>query len=278
MKKMAFLVLVFAVLIGCGNNVEKGSLSETERELYSVLPESYAAVGTAHNELLADFYFGEENRAARNAGVHYKDLSVEAYFGDFAERYEFSAFSVQTARNAVEEDCSMAHEMMEKELISEESVKYIEQVEAILDNLPDSLEETKDAISTVELNSLAVSGGEVLPEFISYAETAKASLEFWSENIELLEETENTEARWILKRLWNKYKHKLKMMAASDAAGAAAGAAVGAAIGAPIAGVGAGYGAAVGAAIAGAASSAEGFKKDCVCIIIPLSKIQKKVN
>ena len=272
MKKMVFLVFVSALLVGCGNNIKKDSLNETERELYSILPEEYAKIGTEHNELLADFYFGKENRADGNTSTNYKDLSVEAYFGEFSERYEFNAFSAQSLkRNAVDTDCSMAQEMMEKDLISKESVEYIEQVEAVLDNLPDSLEETIEAISTVELNSLSDLDEEVLLEFISYAETAKSSLEFWSENIELLEGTENMEARGLLKNLWNKYKHKLKMMVASDAAGAAAGAVVGY-------GIGGSTGAAIGATIVGAASSEEGFKKDCVCIVIPLTKVQKNIN
>ncbi|MCM1322064.1 MAG: hypothetical protein NC041_07935 [Bacteroides sp.] len=245
------------------------------------MPKSYAKIGAEHNEILSDFYFGETKtkRTAFDSGINYKELSVEDYFGEISESYYFKSFLTGSARSISESDCFITQQMLEEGLVSEEAGKYISQVEKLLDNMPDSLEETKEAISSIELNSLEESSETILPEFISYAETAKSSLEFWSENIELLEGNyqNNSEARWILKKLWNKYKHKLKMMAASDAAGAAAGAALGAAIGAPIAGVGAGYGAAVGAALAGAASSAEGFKKDTICIIIPLERIKEKL-
>ena len=62
------------------------------------------------------------------------------------------------------------------------------------------------------------------------------------------------------------------MMAASDAAGAAAGAAIG------FAATKSSYVAAVCAVVAGAVSSEEGFRQDCVCIIIPLEKIQAEIN
>ncbi len=62
------------------------------------------------------------------------------------------------------------------------------------------------------------------------------------------------------------------MMAASDAAGAAAGAAIG------FAATKSSYVAAGCAVVAGAVSSEEGFRQDCVCIIIPLEKIQAEIN
>ena len=113
--------------------------------------------------------------------------------------------------------------------------------------------------------------GSELCEFISYAETAKASLAFWSENIEMLEagvDKNSKKGRWIFRRLWNKYKHKIAMMAASDAAGSAAGAGAGYAIGGP-------HGAAIGAAVAGAVSSLQGFRNDSVCVAVPIDKIKK---
>lgn len=145
--------------------------------------------------------------------------------------------------------------------------------ENILHDLPDTIEETRDVISSIELDCISTSNESVLPEFISYAETAKSSLEFWAENIELLEGTANDNTgRWIFKDLWNKYKHRLGMMAASDAAGAAAGAAIG------FAATKSSYVAAGCAVVAGAVSSEEGFRQDCVCIIIPLEKIQAEIN
>lgn len=279
MRKTILLTLVSVMMFSCANDVKENNFSETERKLYSILPDSYAEIGNKHNEMLSDFYFGEENRLARSSGTDYKNLSIEAYFGDVSVSYNFKPFSVLKTRNAVEEGNSVAREMVDLDLISEEAGEYIAHVEAVLDNLPDSLEEAKDAISVIELDYLDSSDGNIMPEFISYAETAKASLEFWSENLELLEgASDDVIGRWSLKSLWNKYKHKLKMMAASDAAGAAAGAAFGAALGASVAGIGAAYGAAIGASIAGTVSSAQGFQSDCVCVVIPVTKIQQKMQ
>lgn len=161
--------------------------------------------------------------------------------------------------------------MEDKKLISAESSKYIALTESIIEKPSNSLEETQAAISKIELNALNEKSGSELCEFISYAETAKASLAFWSENIEMLEtgaDKNSKKGRWIFRRLCNKYKHKIAMMAASDAAGSAAGAAAGYAIGGP-------HGAAIGAAVAGAVSSLQGFRNDSVCVVVPIDKIKK---
>lgn len=128
----------------------------------------------------SDFYFGNTNRAAREAGVDYKNLSAEDYFGKISERYEFMTFSSMSARNAENSKAnnSVTQMMLEKDLISNEAGKYIEQVENILHDLPDTIEETRDVISSIELDCISTSNESVLPEFISYAETAKSSLEF----------------------------------------------------------------------------------------------------
>lgn len=42
----------------------------------------------------------------------------------------------------------------EKDLISNEAGKYIEQVENILHDLPDTIEETRDVISSIELDCI----------------------------------------------------------------------------------------------------------------------------
>lgn len=278
MKKMLFLILVSTVLFGCSSNVENNNCNRsenTEQKLNSVLPDYYTKIGSEHNEILSDFYFGDISRNAYDTGINYKNLPTENYFGKNLERYEFITFSELSSRSITNtnSDNTVTQMMLKEDLISKEAGEYIEQVENILFNLPNSIEETKEVISTIEIDCLSTSNENILPEFISYAETAKSSLEFWTENIELLEGIEdNTSTRWIFKDLWNKYKHKLGMMAASDAAGAAAGAAIGfVATQSP-------YVAAACAVVAGAVSSEEGFRQDCVCVIIPLEKIQKEID
>lgn len=68
------------------------------------------------------------------------------------------------------------------------------------------------------------------------------------------------------------YGSKLSISEIRSTAGAAAGAAIG------FAATKSSYVAAGCAVVAGAVSSEEGFRQDCVCIIIPLEKIQAEIN
>ena len=58
---------------------------------------------------------------------------------------------------------SVTQMMLEKDLISNEAGKYIEQVENILHDLPDTIEETRDVISSIELDCISTSNESVLP-------------------------------------------------------------------------------------------------------------------
>lgn len=275
MKKIKFLFFLPAVLclFSCSNNAKEvsGENDILESKLYSIIPEEYCNIGKSHNKILNDFYFGNTQRSASSTEINYKDLSVEDYCGKIDTVYYIRSIPQEIARSAASTDISAAQFMEDKKLISAESSKYIALTESIIEKPSNSLEETQAAISKIELNALNEKSGSELCEFISYAETAKASLAFWSENIEMLEagvDKNSKKGRWIFRRLWNKYKHKIAMMAASDAAGSAAGAGAGYAIGGP-------HGAAIGAAVAGAVSSLQGFRSDSVCVAVPIDKIKK---
>lgn len=276
MKKIKFLFLLPAAvlcLFSCSNNAKdvSGENDILESKLYSIIPEEYCNIGKSHNKILNDFYFGNTQRSASSTEINYKDLSVEDYCGKIDTVYYIRSIPQEIARNAASTDISAAQFMEDKKLISAESSKYIALTESIIEKPSNSLEETQAAISKIELNALNEKSGSELCEFISYAETAKASLAFWSENIEMLEagvDKNSKKGRWIFRRLWNKYKHKIAMMAASDAAGSEAGAGAGYAIGCP-------HGAAIGAAVAGAVSSLQGFRNDSVCVVVPIDKIKK---
>lgn len=268
-----FLIAAALFLFGCNNNVKEISSQNDvlESEISSMIPEEYCNIGKSHNKILNDFYFNNVQRSASSLEIDYKNLSVEDYFGKLDTVYYICGIPQENARNASSTNVSAAEFMENKKLISAESSKYIALTESIIANPLDSPEETQAAISKIELSALNEKTGGELCEFIGYAETAKASLAFWYENIETLEADagkSGKNARWIFRRLWNKYKHKIAMMAASDAAGAAAGAGTGFAIGGA-------HGAAVGAAVAGAVSSAQGFRSDSVCVVVPIDKIKK---
>lgn len=275
MKKIKFLSFLPAVLclFSCNNNTKdvSGENDILESKLYSIIPEEYCSIGKSHNKILNDFYFNNTQRSASSVEINYKDLSVEDYCGKIDTVYYICSIPQEIARNAASTDISAAQFMEDKKLISAESSRYIALAESIIEKPSNSLEDTQAAISKIELNALNEKSGSELCEFISYAETAKVSLAFWSENIEMLEadaDKNSKNSRWIFRRLWNKYKHKIAMMAASDAAGSAAGAGAGYAIGGP-------HGAAIGAALAGAVSSLQGFRNDSVCVVVPIDKIKK---
>lgn len=281
MKKLKFfscLLVASIVFAGCKNEVCKtvSEKSETEKELSEILPEQYSEIGYNHNQILSDFYFGSEGRHA--SSVDYKSLSVEDYFGEFDEKYCFENINFRNARSTVDDNL-VTNSLLENNLITDEGAKYISKIESILSEPLDSLEETQDAISQIEIQALSNDADENLCDFFSYAETAKSSLEFWCENIETLEDSNDSNiARGAIGNWWKKYKHKIGMMAASDAAGAATGAVIGALIGTEILGPdGAAIGAIVGAIVVGAESSAEGFKKDAVCVVISLTDLRKKI-
>ena len=275
-KKIFFCLVAATTFLSCKNEVNDPVSKEiefkNEKELSLILPEKYEEIGINHNDMLNDFYFNNANRQILNAKVSYKDFSIEEYFGRIDKKYYFKDMIYDFSRNA-SNDVSVTETLVRNELLTEEGAEYISKIESILDEPLNSLEETKNAISEIEIEVLDNPENESLYDFFSYAETAKSSLEFWAENIELLEGTANDNTgRWIFKDLWNKYKHRLGMMAASDAAGAAAGAAIG------FAATKSSYVTAGCAVVAGAVSSEEGFRQDCVCIIIPLEKIQAEIN
>lgn len=273
MKKASFCIgavaLLVAIAVGC-NNVARGTTGAPvySEEVQSVI-QQYSDIGVEHNKLLSGFYF--DNESLRSVAVpdstHYKSLSVEEYFGKFEKAYYFDSMD-DAARSAV--GTGMTAQMVENELISSGAARYIARIESILNAPPDSLESTQEAITAVEAEGIPQLSGGDLDQFMSYAETAKASLEFWTDNYAVLSGEEDEDSARIIawfRRKWNQYKNKLAMMAASDAAGAAAGAAVGA-----VAAAASGNPAviAVVAAACSAASSAEGFRTGQLCVIVKL--------
>ncbi len=271
MKKVSFCIgavaLLVAIAVGC-NNVARGATgAPVYSEAVQKVIQQYHGIGEEHNKLLSDFYFGNDSLrsvAVPNSG-DYKSLSIEEYFGEIDNVYYFGSMD-SSRRNAVE--TSMTVQMVERDLISSGAAQYIAQIESILNAPLDSLEATQEAITAVEAQAIPQLSGGDLDQFMSYAETAKASLGFWTDNYTILSgENDEESARFFswIRRAWNKHKHKLAMMAASDAAGAAAGAAVGIVIS------GGNTAAALKAAVkSSAASSAAGFRAGKLCVVIRL--------
>jgi hypothetical protein len=128
-----------------------------------------------------------------------------------------------------------------------------------------------------------------LTMFLSYTSTTRASLAYWTSNLDswdkiigdteyvmdkglwssivsFVEDTIDTVSDWITTNY-----EKIYWSAASDAAGAVVGAALGAQMGGE-------EGAVIGAAIVGAASSAEAWSTGEFSIVIPFSKLINAIN
>lgn len=261
MKKLNFTAVIVAGLVAVSMSGCKNQLETTGTTQYSV---ELGEIGTRHNDMLTELYqLNNQNRSA-NCGTTESDMN--AYFGE----YEVLA-TAEFSNNGI------VNQLVEKDSISNVAAEYMTQIEDLLNNPLDTFDEMIDAIVSIENNASQSLTGTDYIEFNSYADTAKASLLFWTENLETIDNMPDSEnARWIIKDFFNKNKHKIGMAAASDAAGAAAGAALGAAIGSSIPGIGTATGAIIVGAASAAASSAMGYKEDKLCVIIALGSLADK--
>ncbi|MBE6349847.1 MAG: hypothetical protein E7062_03730 [Spirochaetaceae bacterium] len=257
MKKSLFVLLALTTLfcISCQNDVEVGNGEQL----------AFSTIGEKHNAILENYY--NLNSTTRNCTYN--------NFNNYFNIDDKSVFIYLDVSRSIENG-SLVSELDSKGYLENSAKNYIYAVEEILNNPNSSLESTQLAIVDIEEKASKELNDSDLIQFYSYSSTAKASLSFWNENIEILSDDSEEITRGIVS-WWNKYKHKIAMSAASDAAGAAAGALVGATLGSSIPGIGSATGAIIGATIAGAASSIEGFKTGKLCIVIPYSKIENEM-
>ena len=263
---VAFGVLVILFVAGCSQDVKFAADSNVSPEVQEAIIH-YSDVGKRHNLELERFYFSQ--MTGRSGAVAYKSLAIEDMYGE-VERIYFGDMIV--GRSA--DGATVVETLAEKQLVSENAVALLARIEKLLRNPLSTRELMNQAIVEVQEVAVATLDGTELDQVMSYAETAKASLEFWTENFGTLT---NENSGWSLQKWWDTNKHKIAMMAVSDAAGAAVGAILGASIGSSVGGVGAGPGAGVGAVICGAASSIQGFKDDKFCVVIPWEQLNAGV-
>lgn len=266
-SSVAFGILAILFVAGCSQDVKFAADSNVSPEVQEAIIH-YSDVGKQHNLELERFYFSQ--MTGRSAGAAaYKSLAIEDMYGEVECIY---LGDMTTGRAA--DGSSVVQTLAEKQLVSENAVALLARIENLLRNPLSTRELMNQAIVEVQEVAVATLEGTELDQVMSYAETAKASLEFWTENFGTLT---NENSGWSLQKWWDTNKHKIAMMAVSDAAGAAVGAILGASIGSSVGGVGAGPGAGVGAVICGAASSIQGFKEDKFCVVIPWEQLNAGV-
>jgi hypothetical protein len=230
--------------------------------------------------LCSDYHtFLSQERADSITPISEDTLFVERFgITDEAQIIHLSQ-NTSTGRS-VNEPETLVETMLEDAMVNVDAAVYMGKIENLLQNPLEDFTEMQNAITNIESQAIEVLDASALTEFIAYTETAKASLFFWAENYESLinsgdlsiADSSASNKRGLfdaIVKAWNKYKHKLAMMAASDAAGAVAGAITGGMIGSAIPGVG---------SAAGAISSEQEFKKDALCIIVDIGAINKEIN
>lgn len=276
------VILVPLFMASCDSPLSRStdaqSGSDVSQQTAAVIAQ-YKQIGDEHNALLKDYHtFLSQERADSINPISEDALFVERFGITDEARIIHLSQSTSTGRS-VNEPETLVETMLEGAMVNVDAAVYMGQIENLLQNPLEDFAEMQNAITNIESQAIEVLDASALTEFMAYAETAKASLFFWAENYESLTNSgdlsgvdssaSNGLFDFIVKA-WNKYKHKLAMMAASDAAGAA--------IGSTIPGVGSATGAIAGAIACGVISSERGFNKDALCIVIDIGAINKEIN
>lgn len=208
--------------------------------------------GSSGRELSREF--GEYS----DFGSSLKDALNSAYSGGAR-----SSVSAETENDAqvytLPENQTGTEFLLEGGYVSPAAADYMQEIEELLDADYDELDELLAEISKVEERALARLSSSDLDSVMYFAESAKASLEFWTEA-----DCNNAGARGF--RSWLKKKaNRIKKAAIS----AGIGAVVGGAIGFVTGGV---PGAVAGAIAVGAASCGYGYSNNAVSVSVKISK------
>jgi len=202
-----FILGIFAIFISCSDK-----LAETQEEINKdEIILRYQQIGIEHNNVLARYYAPY----VKSGTVSIVD--EEAYFNDFFGITEDSKVlqlprllirSGENTESSVAE--SLVAEMISEDLVDLNAAVYMEQVEQILKNPPENIDEIQfaivemqKAITDIEYQAIPLLKNVGLDEFMSYAETAKASLLFWAENYEVLTGSDLEESQPTTKGLIN---------------------------------------------------------------------------
>jgi len=232
-------------------------------------------VGAEHNEALANYY--QEVIQAKAIGKTEAEVFNE-FFGNIEEAIVIEAEATTGRTDAAG---SLVAALVTNDMLSAEAATFIVQMETLLNQPEANLESLIANINAIQNKAVGKLEGQPLNEVLAYAETAKSSLVFWAANIDELSsaetlrvinpDTETARRAIVMVRKPNIFQ-RIGGSAASDAAGAAAGAAYGAGV-ALIAGRDPAQGAITGASIAGPTSSAAGWDRGKLCVVVDFVSI-----
>jgi hypothetical protein len=180
--------------------------------------EKYSPIGVAHNEMLDGFYGKAENTRSVLTDDERK-AKFNKYFEitDEAKRLELPIFQGRSV-----EPTSIIDQMESQNIFQETESAYLKRIESILYTSSASVDDVKVEITKIEADAVANLSEEKLPIVMSYAETAKASITYWSEHPSLLEDFNPSLIGCNSARAMDPWKLGF-LVAAADAAGASGG-------------------------------------------------------
>ncbi len=259
MKRSVFskIIVIIAMILTLGFVSCKNEITDDfEIDSYSQsIIDSYSNVGKEHNTMLNDFFstFDVNPRTILDDDLYNKRF--EEYFGNDVKVLKFTGFS---SRSNSQSDIGI-----------ENAIVYVNKIDSLLDSESISTEDFIREVTLIEVEAIANLSDDELQPFMCYAEVAKASCEFWNDNVG------DISPRASLGK-------KIKACIASDALGALFGATATAALivmepllysivtanppALPIM-------VSLGAVICSAASSAEGYRTGTNVYAIPESKV-----
>jgi len=267
--------LIAFAIIAC----QMDSSNETTLSAKNETVETFKKVGFEHNEALANYY--QEVIQAKAVGKTEAEVFNE-FFGNIEDA---TVIEVEANTGRTDAADSLVAALVANDMVSAEAVTFIVQMETLLNQPGDNLESLIATINAIQNKAVGKLEGQPLNEVLAYAETAKSSLVFWAVNIDELSsaetlrvinpDTETTRRAIVTARKPNIFQ-RIGGSVASDAAGAVAGSNYGASV-ARRENRDSAQGGFVGACIAGPASSAAGWDKGKVLVVVDHARIESQV-
>jgi hypothetical protein len=204
-----FLFSIFS----CSFDESTNSDNYVPDEKTQAVIDEYSIIGTSHNEKLTGYYQDTTDKSSE---------TFNKYF-EISSNYSPLTLSIIGASGKGFQPNSIVDELDKEEMLDSDELIYLKKIENILYS---SYASSNDVISTqnyitkIEGEAVINVSEDSLAVIMSYAETAKSSLTYWSSDTSLLMSSslmKNTSARAATGA------ELVFLVAAADAAGAAAG-------------------------------------------------------
>ena len=188
-RKVIFLGLVIVsitMVTSCKQEMETAveEIQLTEQEAQII--EQYSEIGKGHNDAVKRVYANLSRSAVSLSEEEYIDFILEILSNDvfdFKTFYENGCFEVLTFGNLggrSVESSSPVQYMLQTGLINTETYNFMNEIEILLSSSNQEYSYLIREITKIETKAMKVLNGDSLNIFMSYSETAKSSLEYWT--------------------------------------------------------------------------------------------------